>query len=146
MRARRAIVKTLTEHDGLLLWPNNPGGLTMFTVGDSTSNYDIILAELRQVPASVAPRWEADTGDKPANPVSTLSCNGDPPDAGTTELVLLYFDCSDSNNISVSSGWNYIATDHNQNFGYWQLSTTTPSATGQFSPADYVSTMLVGLQ
>ena len=140
------IVRTLTDGDGLLLWPNNPGGLTTFTVGDSSSNYDIILAELGQVPASVAPRWEVDTGNKPANPITTLSCTGDAPDDGTTELVLLYFDCSSSNSITVSSGWTYIATDGNQNFAYWQLSTTTPSASAQFPAPDYVSMMLVGLE
>ena len=84
--------------------------------------------------------------DKPANPVATLSCTGDAPSAGTTELVLLYFDCSNSNSISLSPGWSYIDTDTNQNYGYWQLSTTTPSATAQFPAADYVSMMLVGLQ
>ena len=62
------------------------------------------------------------------------------------ELVLLYFDCSDSNSISVNSGMVVHRYGRQPELRILAaLSTTTPSATATFA-SDYVSMMLVGVQ
>lgn len=124
--------------DSIYIWPDNPGGLTTFTIGNPPY-LDVILIEFAGAPHALTLDAKVDTGPKGGDQTSLRVMAADANELG--ELELLYIDTNSATSASADSTWSYVGTDGNNNFGWWRTAhpISPLSATVTFSPASPAS-------
>jgi hypothetical protein len=117
--------------DSIYVWPDNPGGEQAFVITGGTDS--VIIVELSGAPPSILLDSEKDTGVSGSSVTSLSLSAAAPTTAG--ELELLYLDTANASSASVS-GWTYLGTDGNTNYGWWRVATSgTLSVTADYTPS-----------